>query len=268
MSALRTGNESIARESYQALTPSRNEPKALWSMILGIVSIIFLPILAGIPAIVLGHMSRANIRESRGTMGGGGLAMAGLVMGYGGITVYGAIMVLFFTVVVAFISTFLGLRQAVATASGDSGKTDPVADVRTINSALAQYKQKFNTYPPDLGSLGPNYGHKEPAQAANLVPFSLAVGMKGDYLYTYEKTSPDKNDGGEGYTVHANPLDLDFKNPRHLKHYYSDQTGMIRYSDENEAGPNSDVMKADQPVASASTSLLLDRSWLMSPAGA
>ena len=39
-------------------------------------------ILATIPAIICGHIARARIRRSAGTLGGGGLALTGLILGY------------------------------------------------------------------------------------------------------------------------------------------------------------------------------------------
>lgn len=55
--------------------------KALWSMILGIVSIVCCGIFAGIPAIVLAVLAKREIGESRGTQTGSGQATAGLVLG-------------------------------------------------------------------------------------------------------------------------------------------------------------------------------------------
>ncbi|MGB7536976.1 MAG: DUF4190 domain-containing protein [Anaerolineales bacterium] len=55
---------------------------ALASLSLGFASWIFLPVLAAIPAIILGHMARMEIARSEGRLTGDGLAVAGLVMGY------------------------------------------------------------------------------------------------------------------------------------------------------------------------------------------
>ncbi len=52
------------------------------SLVMGVVSWAFLPILAAIAAIVLGHMARLEIARSEGRLTGDGLAVAGLVMGY------------------------------------------------------------------------------------------------------------------------------------------------------------------------------------------
>ena len=55
---------------------------ALASLILGILSWALLPIVGGVGAIICGHRARREIRASRGALGGDGLALAGLVMGY------------------------------------------------------------------------------------------------------------------------------------------------------------------------------------------
>ena len=53
---------------------------AIVSLVVGAVSLLLPP--SAIVAIVLGHMSLAKIRNSRGRLQGEGLAIAGLVLGY------------------------------------------------------------------------------------------------------------------------------------------------------------------------------------------
>jgi len=55
---------------------------ATTSLVLGILSVPCLSILAGIPAIVLGHLARKRARTMPGQYGGAGFALAGLVLGY------------------------------------------------------------------------------------------------------------------------------------------------------------------------------------------
>ena len=56
---------------------------AITSLVLGIVSyVLCLNILTGIPAIITGHIALSRSRKEPGLYGGGGLAIAGLVMGY------------------------------------------------------------------------------------------------------------------------------------------------------------------------------------------
>jgi hypothetical protein len=52
------------------------------SLIFGILSWVMLPVVGPIVAVVAGHMARAEIRSSNGQVGGGGMATAGLILGY------------------------------------------------------------------------------------------------------------------------------------------------------------------------------------------
>jgi len=80
---------------------------AIASLVCGILGWTVLPVLASCAAscaaIVLGHVAKVQIRDSRGAVGGDGLATAGLVLGYSslGIAVAG--------VVVAIVLSILGI---------------------------------------------------------------------------------------------------------------------------------------------------------------
>lgn len=64
-------------------TPNtRKSGMAITSMVLGIMSITCLGVLTGIPAIILGHISHGRARKSSDQYAGGGMAIAGFVMGY------------------------------------------------------------------------------------------------------------------------------------------------------------------------------------------
>ena len=61
--------------------PAGTESKASIALILGILSVFCFGILSGIPAIILGFMSRRDIERSGQTLGGGGMAVGGIVTG-------------------------------------------------------------------------------------------------------------------------------------------------------------------------------------------
>lgn len=61
---------------------------AITSLVLGILSVLCLGPLTGIPAVICGHIARKKIRESTMPSTKGGLAMAGLVLGYVAIVVF------------------------------------------------------------------------------------------------------------------------------------------------------------------------------------
>jgi hypothetical protein len=60
----------------------QNDGKAIASLVLGILSLVgCFGALAGIPAIILGFLSRRDIARSGGTIGGDGLALGGIITG-------------------------------------------------------------------------------------------------------------------------------------------------------------------------------------------
>lgn len=73
-----------APPAYAAAPPAGvpNAPEALWSLILGIVSLVCCGFLAGIPAIILGSSAKKKITASGGTLGGEGMAKVGIILGW------------------------------------------------------------------------------------------------------------------------------------------------------------------------------------------
>ena len=71
------------------LTPNTTSPKnsglAIWSLVLGILSLTCFGLFSGIPAVICGHKASSRIKVSGGATTGGGLALAGLITGYMGI---------------------------------------------------------------------------------------------------------------------------------------------------------------------------------------
>lgn len=59
----------------------RTAPLAIASLLLGL-GVLLLGFLAGIPAIITGHLAQKRIRESHGQLKGNGFALTGLVCGY------------------------------------------------------------------------------------------------------------------------------------------------------------------------------------------
>lgn len=79
------GNASGAQAvvaAPQFVPAPQTDDKAVISLVLGILSLVSFSIFAGIPAIIVGKMSRDNIRASSGRLTGEGMATAGIVMGW------------------------------------------------------------------------------------------------------------------------------------------------------------------------------------------
>jgi hypothetical protein len=65
----------------------KTDPLSIWSLVLGILSWVCLSIIAGIPAIICGHLS-LNRQKTNEILQGKGMAIAGLVLGYASIAVF------------------------------------------------------------------------------------------------------------------------------------------------------------------------------------
>jgi hypothetical protein len=76
-------------ETIPPLPGAPPQPKtsalAIWSLVLGILSLMCFTIFAGIPGVICGHKALSKIKRSGGALSGGGLAIGGLVTGYLGI---------------------------------------------------------------------------------------------------------------------------------------------------------------------------------------
>jgi hypothetical protein len=55
---------------------------AIWSLVLGILSLSCFWLLTAIPAVICGHLAYGRIRRSAGSLSGEGLALGGLITGY------------------------------------------------------------------------------------------------------------------------------------------------------------------------------------------
>lgn len=69
-------------------TAATNAPaSAICSLVLGILSFTCGSIFTAIPAVICGHIARAHIRKSDGSLGGKKIANAGLILGYAAIAI-------------------------------------------------------------------------------------------------------------------------------------------------------------------------------------
>ncbi|HSQ17106.1 MAG TPA: DUF4190 domain-containing protein [Anaerolineales bacterium] len=61
---------------------------AIISLVAGIVGLFFLPVIGGIVAILTGNSAKKEIANSGGTVGGEGLAKAGVIIGWVGLILW------------------------------------------------------------------------------------------------------------------------------------------------------------------------------------
>jgi competence protein ComGC len=82
-------HSKIMNEIVPPPLENASQPKtiglAIWSLVLGILSLACFTIFTGIPGVICGHKALSKIKRSNGALTGQGLAIAGLVTGYLGI---------------------------------------------------------------------------------------------------------------------------------------------------------------------------------------
>jgi type II secretory pathway pseudopilin PulG len=128
-------NAQAGQYAQSSPVTAKTDGKAVASLVLGILSVTILWILAGIPAIILGHISRTSIRKSMGELKGAGMAMAGLIMGYISVAAIPFIMI----VAAIAIPSLLRARQVAQESSA-------VLNLKTINSAEITYLSSHDAY--------------------------------------------------------------------------------------------------------------------------
>src|SRR5713226_7615525 len=84
---------------------------------------------AAIVAVIMGHLSLSDIQKSAGRLGGKGMAIAGLVLGYLGLS--------FIPIVIIAAIAIPNLLRAKMAANEASA----VASLRTYNTALSRYAE-------------------------------------------------------------------------------------------------------------------------------
>jgi type IV pilus assembly protein PilA len=175
-----------------------NDGKAVASLILGILSMTLFSFLAGIPAIILGHMSRSNIRRSLGKLKGEGLALAGLIMGY--ISLLITIPVILIIAAIA-IPNLLRARMAANEASA-------IGSLRIIATSNVEYAQKYGGFAPSLAAMGGSHcEHRTTTkEEACLLPAQVASGVKSGYRLTYTPEDTDGDGIADKYFVLAEPV--------------------------------------------------------------
>jgi hypothetical protein len=114
----------------------------------------------------------------------------------------------------------------------------PVDFLRTINTAEVTYGNIYHKgFSPALKNLGaPAAGQKPSAARSYLVDEDLAAGKKNDYIFTYKPSAPGKDGKINAYTVTARPV----KWKKGLKSFFSDSSGVIRWTGRNRAPRASD----------------------------
>ncbi|HLG77313.1 MAG TPA: DUF4190 domain-containing protein, partial [Ktedonobacteraceae bacterium] len=134
----------------QPMPGPQDDGKATASLILGILSLLCFGILAGIPAIILGHGARTRIRQSMGRLTGDGKALAGLILGY--ISV-GFTLIWIPIIMAVLIPNVIRARTA-------ANESTALSMVRTLNTTQVTYQATYpqNGYATSISMLGHGSG--------------------------------------------------------------------------------------------------------------
>jgi len=190
--------------------------KAIGSLVCGIL-FVFPP--SAVLAVIMGHLSLSEIRRSAGRLGGKGMAIAGLVLGYAGLA-----WVPILIIAAIAIPNLLRAKMAANEASA-------VASLRTYNTALTQYAIKCpkQGYPPS-----PAYIVLDSSRPVSCpqVQKDLAKGLragalpvKWGYRFFYIPMEIDAAGYISRYGLSADPMT---PGATGVRHFYTDETGIIR----------------------------------------
>jgi len=208
--------------------PQQNSDKAIASLVFGLL--FFIPF-AFVAAIILGHMALSEIKKSAGRLTGQGIATAGLVLGYGTV----AFIPLILIIAAIAIPNLLRTRMATNEASA-------IDTLHAYNTALASYARKCSDhgFPATTNGLGPGKGD---CDEANLVDAELATQqlVKNGYIFFYGAYSRgNRQTRLNVYTIAADPV---APNATGARHFFTDQSGVIRYAYRTAASASSPPVK-------------------------
>jgi type IV pilus assembly protein PilA len=212
------------------LEPAGTSGKALASLVTGIFGLLLFPI--AIAAIILGHMSRSEIRKSNGRLKGDGMATASLVMGYG------AFAIIPFILIIAAIAIPNLLRARIA-----ANESSAVHLVSEINTAEVMYRTTY----PDVGftctlsSLGGNKSSSPSPDQAQLLEDRVSSGEAHGYRLELRNCVNSEADGHK-YQVVAHPV---VRHQTGVRAFCSDETAVVRV---DASGSADDCLASGPPL--------------------
>ncbi len=133
---------------------SKSSPLAIWSLVLGILSLTLCSVFAAIPAVICGHMASGRIKRSNGLLTGQGLALAGLITGY--ISV--GLSLILVPALMALVPNLVERRDAYIEAREKALRYACIANLSQLDSAIMTYaldKRKKETDTVTLDDLKP-----------------------------------------------------------------------------------------------------------------
>jgi len=114
-----------------------------------------------------------------------------------------------------------------------ANEASAVQNLRNITTAEVVYSTTYEIgFSPDLPSLGGSGVVVDQTQAG-LIDQVLSGGQKSGYVFTYTALTTDSLSHVTSYSVNADPL---VQGNTGIRHFYADQTGVIRANDSVTAG--------------------------------
>jgi type IV pilus assembly protein PilA len=221
------GRNLAAPGAYSAMSPGDlgTSGKAIGSLVCGIL-FFFLP--AAIVAVIMGHLSLSDIQKSAGRLGGKGMAIAGLVLGYLGLSFIPIL-------IIAAIAIPNLLRAKMA-----ANEASVIVSLRSYNAALARYAEEcpnegYPANPAHLELVGsrPNTCTQESPAG---VPQGSPLPVKWGYRYFYIPMELDASGHISKYGLAADAVT---QGATGVRHFYTDETGIIRASESGGADSKS-----------------------------
>ena len=167
-------------QKIPALVPGTTSGLAIASLVCGILSVTVIPFLAAIPAIICGHMAQAQIRRAAGAIGGAGMALAGLIIGY-----------LSFALIIPMIAILAGIAVPVFGEVQLRGKqVKSLSNAKQIAIGCKIYATEHNgAFPKTVEELVPEF---LPNPSIFVCPLSPAEPMGYEY-FGGKETDPPEN---------------------------------------------------------------------------
>jgi type IV pilus assembly protein PilA len=124
-----------------------------------------------------------------------------------------------------------------------ANESSAVQGLRTITTAQVSYSTTYGVaygigYAPTLADLSATSGTPS-ATSADLIDVVLASGTKSGYVYTLAPVTYDTVGNVVTYSLNADPV---VPGSTGQRHFFTDQTGVIRENQTTTAGPS------DQPI--------------------
>lgn len=202
--------------------------KATGSLIAGIAAYVIAPFVGAIVAVVLGHLGLSEIKKSAGRLKGDGMAIAGLVLGYLQIAVIPFILIIAAIAIPNLIKSKMAANEASA-----------VGSLRTITTAEISYATACPRigYAYALSELGPSA--TVCPEGANQIDEALASGLRNGYRFTPNHGNFSGHAPEDAFGWSADPV----SNATGTRHFFVDQTGVIRYSTTGPADADSTPLR-------------------------